>query len=191
MLPIVLVEIEEGGRLVLNVRKNDGSLVRIDQNDVVRNVVYGGSTYEGVTSTFVISNYHFSDTYVVSTDNGTVSIENDTIQYTPATHGFSGFYLNGSFQSVIVLENKPIQPTIDYPIDSSIGVLIDASAQSSAFTAANPSLVHVSTQWQIATDPEFLNIVMDVTTTDLEEIPMTGITYQGWYYLRCRHIAEY
>lgn len=80
-----------------------------------------------------------------------------------------------------------ITPVFTAPLNNAQGVLID-----SAVTVSNPftgdPTAHISTDWQIATDASFVNIVQNVSesTTDKYSYVFDGLDYYTQYYVRAR-----
>lgn len=186
------VEIHEGGRLSLATRSNAGALVYIDEKDEVINTGFGGRIcFLDVPTVFRINNYHFSDDYTVSCTNGTVSVVNDLITYTPAALGEGGFYLNHSYIAVTVEEPTPYQPAMVYPADYQTGIPQETTLVASDYATPIPGMTHTETQWQVATDENFTQLVIDVTTAaSLTELVVTGLDPDVWYFVRVRYIGE-
>ena len=56
-------------------------------------------------------------------------------------------------------------PTLSAPANNSVGVSVTPTLTSTPFTMAQGADIHHSTVWQIATDSNFTNLVVDVTST--------------------------
>lgn len=188
----ILMELHESGRMSLGIRKNNGDLAYIDEKDEVINTGVGARVcFTGVPSVFRINNYHFCDDYDVSCSNGTVTVVNDLITYTPATIGEGGFYLNKSWIGITVEEPSPYQPEMVYPADYQTEIPEEITLVASDYATPIPGMNHTQTQWQMATDEAFTQLVVDVTTAaSLTSLVVTGLSPSIWYYVRVRYIGE-
>lgn len=54
---------------------------------------------------------------------------------------------------------KVIKPSITYPTEGDQSVSVGVTLQSSAFATEGGTDTHISSDWEIATDPNFENIV--------------------------------
>ena len=191
MTPIITARIDEGGRLVVNVSDNYGQPLQIDALDRVKSTAALNWTISvGVEYTFTILRKHFSDRYTVTTDNGTAYITGNSVKYTPVVLGAGGFKLNGTIHPMTIVKNQPIQPTITLPVPDTLYPTIDVSLTTGPFVAEDPTVTHTSTRWQISTDPDFITVVMDVTSTTAKTaITATGLSRGKTYYARAMHIA--
>lgn len=192
MNPLLLLEIQDGGRLQISVRDNDGVLVPIDQKEkVINTAAVGRLCYVGVPTVFEITNYHFCDDYDVRTPNGTISLNESTITYTPAVIGPGGFYVNQTWVPITVEDTAPYTPAMTYPAPDQADLLNETTLIASNYAAPTPGMSHTATQWQVATDPGFVNLVVDITsTTSLHELTVSNLTALVWYYVRVRYIGE-
>lgn len=180
------------GRIQLLTKNNTGGDVFIQTGeDVGRTEGFGMTLSQGRTGIFTIKPYHFCDSYRVSTENGIVSIDEDTISYTPADVGIGGFSLNGVFVEVTVIRDAPVKPQILYPNEPNQEINHGAVVVSSDYSAEDPELIHVASRWQVATDSAFTDIVIDVTSeTALDEWVLGELTGEITYYVRVQHIGE-
>lgn len=191
MANLIDVNVDSGGRLILSTTDATGQVVQIDQQELIKTLNAGGWIgAEGVEGSYQIVNYHFANDYVVSTTNGTVRVVNDMIYYTPALRGNGGFLVNGTFCAVTVSTSDPLKPSVTSPTYNDVAQSKTVALTTNAFSDADNTVTHTSTRWQIATDPAFTNLVMDVTsTTYLTSIQVTGLDWGGSYYARARHIG--
>ena len=153
--------------------------------------------FVGIPALFLIKNFHVTDEYEVYTENGSVYVSDHAIYYTAKRLGRGGFSLNGNFLPVNVVERYPHTPYVSYPL---------AASEIPKFSLCRCTEFgpldyydHVSTQWQVATDSSFSNIVIDVTTPAKAvyyvgdqfptELPIDQLQ-KGNYYVRCRHIGK-
>lgn len=116
------------------------------------------------SGTYVITNYHFLTTYVVTALSGAVSIVKDTITYTaPDTGTVAGFIVNGTTIN-LVLNNSSIvsKPSIVTPSISTFQTLLgpNVSFVTSNFSVSSGTDLHEFTDWQIALDPSFAPAVI-------------------------------
>lgn len=84
-------------------------------------------------------------------------------------------------------------PSIVYPAAGEGGIPLQPTIRASAFSSIDFPGVHVATNWQIATDPNFLSIVYQSPTDGVNlttwTIPNT-LNYSGLYYVRCQYKAD-
>lgn len=191
-MKLIFADIEPGGRLKLQAFGSDGTPYRLKQLDGVENITpLYSDVIAGLPSLFKITNYHFSDSYEVSTENGTVSITDNIVTYIAETEGLGGFRLNGYLHEAWVTANEPGTPVLVHPRNGMEDLPQDTVLVSSGFFAPNPLMVHVKTHWQVARDPEFQDLVMDVDSeTHLLQIPIQGVEEGGVYYVRLAHTGE-
>ena len=188
---LIKASIESGGRMAIMAYDSYGRALQIDELDSVKSSARLNWTISvNVEYTFTILHKHFSDAYEVTTENGTAYISGTTVKYTPAIIGAGGFALNGTFHPMTITANQPLQPAITLPVADTLYPTTEVALTSSAFVAEDATVTHTSTRWQVATDPDFLNIVMDVTsTTGLTGIAATGLSRGKTYYTRSKHIG--
>ena len=191
MGPIIEVNPLPSGHLSLTIRDSEGLPYPVRQNNIVKsNNLLGWSLTTVVEGTYEIVNHHFSDHYSVSTDNGSVSIDGDLIHYTPAIEGPAGFLLNGVKVGVTALWPGPLKPAILSPAQDEEDVPATFVLVSSTYIAEEPGLMHFKTQWQVATDANFTNIVYDHTSeVDLLSHAVSGLPDGTTYYVRVRYIG--
>lgn len=191
MANLIDVNVDSGGRLILSTTDATGKVVQIDQQELIKTLNVGGWIgAEGIEGSYQIVNYHFANDYVVSTTNGTVRVVNDMIYYAPALRGNGGFLVNGTFCAVTVSTSDPLKPSVTSPTYNNVAQSKTVVLTTNAFSDADNTVTHTSTRWQIATDPAFTNLVMDVTSaTYLTSIQATGLDWGGSYYVRAQHIG--
>lgn len=121
------------------------------------------SLYHGQTGTFTIVGYSDQETYQLSSTDGTVSRTGSAISFTVTNTGLStgSFKLNGRTISVSLNAVKPNTPSITSPVSGSTGVDVQPTVTSSAFSMnwAGSTETHLSTDWEVSTDPNFTTIV--------------------------------
>ena len=146
-----------------------------------------GPTYgvKDETLTYKISNYNSWRTYTVTTSNGTISQSGDTITLTPLIDSTQIVTMTVNERNFpVLMHGKEISPPI-LTIDNK-GWIVDL--EGSAFQVQYSADTHVASQWQIATDPNFFQIVKDSG----ESANKLAITFQGFelasnYFARLRY----
>lgn len=189
---ILRADIEEGGRLVLQTVDGNQQPVPISLATAVESLnLFNWSVTVGLISEFKIKNYHFSDLYFVKTQNGKAWINEDRIFYQPEVSGEGGFTINGTHYSVYVLDVAPAKPFIVYPKDDSENISTQAEFVASQYVSEDPSLRHVRSRWQIAKDPDFVDIIFDKEGEDiLNMLQAYRLQYGQELYVRVQHIGE-
>jgi len=189
---ILRADIEEGGRLVLQTVDGNQQPVPISLATAVESLnLFNWSVTVGLISEFKIKNYHFSDLYFVKTQNGKAWINEDRIFYQPEVSGEGGFTINGTHYSVYVLDVAPAKPSIVYPKDDSENISTQAEFVASKYVSEDPSLRHVRSRWQIAKDPDFVDIIFDKEGEDiLNMLQAYRLQYGQELYVRVQHIGE-
>lgn len=134
------------------------------------------SLYYGELGTYQITNYGTQQNYVVASTDGTVTPVNDTITFicNDTNKTTASFSITESFESpfgpverlvrVITIEMKVIAPSPPEIVSPVNGSTVDSSGltlTTSDFDINYQAVedVHLSTDWEIATDPDFTNIV--------------------------------
>lgn len=188
---ILKADIESGGRAVLSTKDNYNDPVMLDALDIAETQNrFGWSITVGVEATFEIVAKHFSDKYIVTTNNGSVKMDGMFVKYTPEFVGLGGFWVNGTWHEVEVLKNQPFAPTILLPMDNSESQTTAPVLQTSDFVVDDATILHVSTRWQVATDKDFVNILIDVTSEEeLKTLQATNLNRGQRYYVRAMHIG--
>ena len=96
------------------------------------------------------------------------------------------------FHRLLLSSNKkiPFRPIITFPVNQEELFEFDL-IEATSFEDSGGSGIHRSTQWQVATDEEFLNIVSNTGTQDefLTSIPVSefNIEMLNTYYVRVRY----
>ena len=158
--------------------------------EVVNSIGPSNIAYGGANSTFIITNYDSFSSYEVSTTNGTVSISEDTIVYTPVNeNGVGGFTVNGELFSIQVLEKRPVTPTITSPVDGSTNIKNTVVITANDFAMSSGSDTHVASDWQISTTPTFTSVLYEsINDTTNKTIWVSGtLAPSSSYYIRVRY----
>ena len=158
--------------------------------EVVNSIGPSNIAYGGANNTFIITNYDSFSSYEVSTTNGTVSISEDTIVYTPVNeNGVGGFTVNGELFSIQVLEKRPVTPTITSPVDGSTNIKNTVVITANDFAMSSGSDTHVASDWQISTTPTFTSVLYEsINDTTNKTIWVSGtLAPSSSYYIRVRY----
>lgn len=140
--------------------------------------------------TYTITNYDVFTQYTLSGVLGTATRSGPTITYTPgAAPGDGGFVLNGRRITVLISTQFPNQPVVTTPANASVDRPLSFTATSSAFGVSSGSDTHEMSDWQIATDSGFSNVVASslASVTDLTSWNVTGLSFNTDYFIRVRH----
>ena len=132
--------------------------------------------YTGAPVSFQITNYNPYVTYSATSSTGTVAVVSNTVLYTPNlpidSNRIDSFVVNGRTFQVSVLAETPMAPMVLYPPDGSEDIMANTVVtESSSFVTNNPETTdsHATSDWEIATDPEFNNVVAS-TYNDSENL---------------------
>lgn len=160
------------------------------------------TVFASSTNTYTITDYNSFSTYTVASNVGTVSRTNETITLTtPNPIGATQVNLtvtrDGKPSLFVIAGGASLvtQPTITSPTAGQTGVGLTPTIQSSAFaTVPAGQGVHQSSQWQIATTSDFLNIAYDsgidtVNKTSVT-VPNGLLTINTPYYVRVKHTSS-
>lgn len=160
------------------------------------------TVFASSTNTYTITDYNSFSTYTVASNVGTVSRTNETITLTtPNPIGAAQVNLtvtrDGKPSLFVIAGGTSLvtQPTITSPTAGQTGVGLTPTIQSSAFaTVPAGQGVHQSSQWQIATTNNFLNIAYDsgidtVNKTSVT-VPNGLLTINTPYYVRVKHTSS-
>lgn len=116
----------------------------------------------------------------------------NTTYYVRARH--YGSTLGASNWSSVVsftTQLRPVvaTPSITTPVSGSTGLLRTVNLTASAFNVTTGSDTHASSDWQLATDAAFTNIVAQVagSTTNKNTWTVNNLTYAQQYYARVRY----
>ena len=104
------------------------------------------------------------------------------------TLGYSAWSVPTSFRAV----NSPAQPTITTPSEAATGVSPNITLVSSAFSTTAIGENHDKSQWQVATNPSFTNLVVDsgqVNNLTSYTVPAGQLNPNTQYYARVRYFG--
>ncbi len=146
----------------------------------------------GSTVSYTIVGYSSFETYTVVASAGTTTRSGATITYTaPATAQTVTLTVNGKAATVDVVPVTAYvdTPAVTSPTTGATDLGPDVVITGSAFATTGGSDTHEGTDWQIATDTSFSNVVADATnsTTDKTSYTATGLAPSSTYYVRLRY----
>lgn len=160
-------------------------------DSVVNYTILKGPTHVGLglKVTYTIGNYNINDNYSVSVSNGIVGLMgNGTILFiAPSIAGPVTLTVNERTVTIVVCEQKPAKPVCsayDLGEGSDVKIVLEANS----FTMAHGIGTHFATDWQVATDSNFNNLVYDVVAdpVDLLTATASNLAYNTIYYCRTR-----
>lgn len=147
------------------------------------------SILPGETAEWYLTSFDSFSTYEVVGIGGDASIDRNVITFTAGNApGDAGFTINGERITFSITG-----PYVDAPVilNPTIGATSDFSftAATTAFSSYGNGDTHASTDWEIATDDEFYNIVLSNhgSVTDKLSWLVSGLNDSHTYYLRARH----
>lgn len=149
-----------------------------------------------IQTTYTITNFDYQKTYLVRPVGlGTVIQDSETpahILYTPPpseSQDGDGFIINGKKYIFTISPNGVATPSIITPVDGAEAVSTDYTFTSNAFFYSGVSQIHSASDWQIATDPNFLNIVQQVSNNSTYKTSwaVTGLDANTQLFIRIRH----
>jgi hypothetical protein len=176
------------------------------QNSVALSTTFNASAFNspGVDT-------HYSSDWQIATDAGFTNIVKSTtddtvnksswlvsglvdlttyyarVRYKGANFGYSDWSTVISFTTIQA--NSINTPSVNSPVNAADGVSLSPTLTSSAFSVTGGSDTHQSSDWQIATDAGFTNIVKSTTgdTVNKTSWSITGLTTGMRYYVRVRY----
>ena len=155
-------------------------------------VVGPKSLNNGQSGTYTITNYDIETDYSVSASNGVVTISDDTVTYiAPGTGSIGGFNINSKAISVNINQISPNKPNVISPLNGATGLVVALTFSSNAFSITGYTDTHSASDWQLATDAAFNNIVVDTVNDGVAKTSwsVTGLINNTIYYVRVRHIG--
>jgi hypothetical protein len=140
--------------------------------------------------TGTITNYDSLTEYTVSATLGTVSIDGDTLTYAaPATAGTETLTINGRTLEFPIQPAGIVTPTLVAPSNGSIDHGSSVELVMSAYATTPEGFEEqVSSDWQVATDPQFTNIVAQSLddTVNLDRWTVEGLVEATLFFGRGR-----
>ncbi len=150
--------------------------------------------YVTQTKTYAITNYNVFSTYEVMTTAGTVSISGDQINFTaPSTSQAVTLTVvkdtSATQFSLVVQAAGVTTPTNSSPSNGATDQNGTVTLTSSAFAWYGLSDTHLNSDWQLATDAGFTNVVRSASAdaTNKTSWTVSGLSTSQTYYWRVRH----
>lgn len=143
------------------------------------------------TEVYTITDYDCQLTYTVEAVAGTVVRNKDVITYTaPAEVGMTGFKLNGKLIALSVNDQMVATPSIINPANNATLSSGRVVLKTSAFSVLQSKTdTHLSTDWELASDSAFTQIVKKTTDDEVNLITWSPLDLSPGikYYVRARH----
>lgn len=153
-----------------------------------------GNLYINQSVTLTITNFNIFSTYSVAVSAGSVSRSGDSITVTaPSTSGTITLTVTmdgNAYPFALTVQAAGIEtPTNTSPSNGAYLSSTSPTLTASAFSWIGASDTHASSDWQLATDSGFTNIVASVTasTTSKTSWTPTGLSLTQTYYWRVRY----
>lgn len=138
-----------------------------------------------------ITDFDINKTYDIEAIAGSVSRSGATITYTAPSSGTEGgFIINGREIPMVVTGNQIGTALITSPTEGALNLSVNPTLTTSQFTVVSGSDTHLNTDWQVATDAGFTNIVAQSNNDTVNKTSWTvGVTLSlnTTYYARARH----
>lgn len=160
--------------------------------------------YTNHSFNYFITNYEFQRPYTLSViGNGTAILSGDTIRYyapdTPTPSG-DGFTLNGYTFTITIVEpiinNVVLTPSIIQPSTVDIVEAETYLFESTVFQYIGEDQTHQSSDWEIASDGAFTDVLYGVTENTDHKTTWTVLStdipseFLPAYYIRVRHYGS-
>lgn len=188
ILTIMMTD-KEGARLTRGL--TTGQMAGLVEDHLNKFVMLDGpqSLYQGESGTYTITNYDLAHSYSLTTTNGTVTRTGSVVTYTPEVAGVSGFTISGREAVITCLATVPAAPSVVTPVLNSLNVGAEVTITSSAFSTVGGVDTHASTNWQLATDAEFMHIVKSNLNNSVDKTSWTvsDLNPSQTYYVRVQY----
>lgn len=154
----------------------------------ISNSVNGPTTMSANSSAnFTIADYDAFTTYTVEAVAGSVSRAGNIITYNaPSGGGVHGFLLNGKRYNVTVTGITVNKANLVTPVNNAANQGPVVSATIAAFSVSGGTDTYKLTEWEVSTDIDFINKIVDTTTVGLA-LSITLPTAGADYYIHGRH----
>lgn len=139
---------------------------------------------------FLINNYDCFTDYVISATGGSATQEADGIRFVAGSApGTATITVNGRTVSLTVKDYIPVTPTLTAVDTGGEGSTVKLVLTTSAFAMQGVNDTHLNTDWQIASDAAFTNIVAQSMADSANKLTYTGtgLALSSTYYARARH----
>lgn len=183
--PLGPVELDGAGRLNLS------ALEGISLTDTG---IDGDSTIQlRETKEYFLTTYDSYQTYEVEGVLGTARIERNVIYYTAGEMpGIGGFIINGRRINVLVQGIAMLKPSITVPINNAVDRPLFMTFIGSSFQTLGGSDTHVSSDWELATDVNFVDVVQrsQDDSVNLTSWAVTDMQELKKHYVRVRYKGQ-
>ena len=156
--------------------------------------------YAGSSNTYTITDYNSFSTWSVSSNVGTATISGSVITLVVgnpigATQINLTVVKDGKPSVFVIAAGVAIvnKPSITSPSASQTNVSLNPLITGTAYsTTPTGQGTHQSSQWQVATTPDFLNLFLDTgtNTTNLTQITVNGLALNTVYYARVKYTSS-
>ena len=153
-------------------------------------IIGPSSLYTSQVGTYTISNFDSDASYNITVMSGTVSRTGKTITYTaPSTPGVGGFIIDGRPFNVSIENTGVATPSITSPLTNTTNHDSSITFISSDFTMISQSDTHEVSDWELATDSQFTNIIKQSVNSSVNKLSWTvsELSPNTVYYCRMRH----
>lgn len=122
------------------------------------------SLFPNEVGVYTIHDYTIRETYVLSSIDGVVTRDGDQISFvvSNSTLTEASFTVNGRVFTVVIKPVEVIEPAIVSPLDGDTGIEVTGTtvyASPFALNYEGATDTQVAADWEVATDPNFTNIV--------------------------------
>lgn len=183
--PLGPVELDGAGRLNLS------ALEGISLTDTG---IDGDNTIQlRETKEYFLTTYDSYQTYEVEGVLGTARIERNVIYYTAGEMpGIGGFIINGRRINVLVQGIAMLKPSITVPINNAVDRPLFMTFIGSSFQTLGGSDTHVSSDWELATDINFVDVVQrsQDDSVNLTSWAVTDMQELKKHYVRVRYKGQ-
>lgn len=142
------------------------------------------------TLVFEISDFDSFKTYNISASAGSVTRNGSTVTFTaPNSLGNVNLTINGKVYVIDVQLAAPVKPAMLAPVNNSNILTSTYALSSSAFSPFGDSSTHQSSDWQVANDSGFTNILTNIVDSAINKTTYTvsGLVDTNTYYARVRY----
>lgn len=146
----------------------------------------------GQVGTYTMTNYVATGTYDISTTGGTLTQSGNTLTYTaPQDTGTYSFTVNGVMSAVNVILPTIMAPSVTAPVEGAINLGPAVTFTATPFAMSVGQDTQQATNWQLATDALFLNIVQSslADTVNLSSWTVQNLLSNAVYYARVQYIG--
>lgn len=143
--------------------------------------------------TFTITNYTAPCTYNVSVSAGTFTRSGANISYTaPNAVGNYTITVNGSVYSFSTTLPAINQPSVVSPVNAATNLGPTVNFTASAFSISSGSDTQRASNWQLATDPGFTNVIQSTynDSTNLTTWGVNNLAANTTFYIRVQYIGN-